>query len=94
MKPIRFFAGPGHVWVGEKLVEEVAGEPLSIVIQSNTDELLLVEWDLSVLVTPSGESARIIHRGVEFVQALQKQMPSTLAPNAKLTDVVVCWPTP
>ena len=59
-----------------------------------TDEPVLVDWDRSALVTPSGETLRIVHQGVAFAdaragnyQTYQKQ--SLVAPHAKLTDVLV-----
>jgi hypothetical protein len=74
-----------------------AAQPIPVVLSSLTDDPVLVDWDRSALVSPSGETLRIIHSGVSLADAragnyrtYQKQ--SLIAPHAKLTEIMVPVP--
>jgi hypothetical protein len=68
--------------------------PIPVVLENPTDYPVLVDWDRSALVSPSGETLSIIHSGVSLADAKSGnyrtyQKKSLIAPHAKLSDVMI-----
>ena len=64
---------------------------ISFVITNKTDSVLKIIWESSVFVDSAGESHRVMHEGVRYLERDKIIPPSTLAPGTKLSDVI--YPT-
>ena len=69
-------------------------QPIPIVFSNLTDRPVLVEWDRSALIDPDGNTLKIIHQGVSYLDAKSGnyqsyQRKSLIAPRAKLIDSLI-----
>jgi hypothetical protein len=58
-------------------------------LRNKTDNPMMINWDQVAYVDPLGETHKVMHQGVRFIQRDQPMPPSMIPPGAKLTDVLV-----
>jgi|GEM_PF-1365022 len=64
---------------------------ISFVMINKTKSVLKIVWDSSAFVDPNGQSHRVMHQGVRYLERDKSIPPSVLAPDAKLSDTI--YPT-
>jgi len=64
---------------------------ISFVITNKTKNALKIVWDSSAFVDPDGNSHKVMHQGVRYIERDKSIPPSILVPGTKLSDMI--YPT-
>lgn len=77
----------------------VLNEQILIIVKNVTTRSIKLIWDEASFVDLEGHSSRIIHGGTKLIEKEKAQVPSIIAPNAKINDVVtpadnIFWDVP
>lgn len=64
---------------------------INFVITNKTKNALKIVWDSSAFVDPDGNSHKVMHQGVRYIERDKSIPPSILVPGTKLSDMV--YPT-
>jgi hypothetical protein len=70
------------VWVIEK-------GRIAFALSNQTAAVIAVRWDQASIVSGSGDSHRVTHEGVRFIEAHAAVPDSAVVPGARLTDVII-----
>ncbi|OGF65725.1 MAG: hypothetical protein A2Y62_06420 [Candidatus Fischerbacteria bacterium RBG_13_37_8] len=63
-------------------------EAFSFMLENRTDKLLKILWEESSLITQAGESHRVIHAGVKFINQDQPMPPTMVPQKANIKDLI------
>lgn len=55
---------------------------------NKTDEPIRFDWDKLAYVDANGESHRVIHAGIRYIERDRPQAPTIVPPNAKVSDLI------
>jgi len=61
---------------------------LGFEVQNKTDSGIKINWDELSMIYPDGKSFRVIHSGTRLVDKNSPQAPTTIPPNAKISDIL------
>ncbi|MBI2359259.1 MAG: hypothetical protein HYV04_10205 [Deltaproteobacteria bacterium] len=67
---------------------EVGVHGLGLQVKNRTQDIIEIDWTRTVLVDPSGRTARIIHRGIKLADRNASAAPSVIPSGAVLEDFV------
>jgi len=67
----------------------VGDEQLSFILENKTQHSMRVLWDEVTFVDITGNSSRVMHEGVRYVDRNASQPPSVVPSNGRLIDIVV-----
>lgn len=67
---------------------QLVDEGIAIEITNNTLGIIEVDWDRSGYINESGETMRIIHKGINLSNKSTPQAPSVIAGKSKITDYI------
>lgn len=56
---------------------------------NKSDRSFQVIWDEAVMVTTTGESKKIFHSGVKYIDAEKSQAPTTLIKGSSISDLII-----
>lgn len=62
---------------------------LEFTLQNRSNKTLKVIWDEASYIDEKGQSNRIMHNGVKYVDRSQSQPPSSIIKGATLSDVII-----
>jgi len=60
----------------------------AFVLYNRTDDPIEIDWNKVAFVDTGGESHKVIHSGVKYVNRNEPLAPTTVPPSAKLEDIV------
>lgn len=58
-------------------------------LENKTDYSIRIIWDEAALVDPKGQTHKVIHSGVKYIDRNNPQAPSVVVRKGKITDIVV-----
>lgn len=62
---------------------------MAFVIENKTDHSIRIIWDEAAYVDENGESHRVMHSGIRYIERDSPQSPSVVVRKGKLTDVLI-----
>jgi hypothetical protein len=62
---------------------------VAFTLSNQTAAVITVRWDQASIVSGGGNSHRVIHRGIRFIEANATVPDSAVVPGARLTDVII-----
>ncbi len=62
---------------------------IAFIIENKTDYSIRIIWDEAAYVDENGESHRIMHSGVRYINRDSPKPPSVIVRRGKLTDVII-----
>lgn len=60
-----------------------------VTFANKTDKPMKIIWDETTFIYPSGQSERVTHEGVRFMEKGAPQVPSIISPKSKLADTII-----
>jgi hypothetical protein len=57
-------------------------------LQNITDSPIEIGWDQSAFIDFSGESHKVIHSGIKWIDREKPQAPTTVPPTARISDII------
>lgn len=57
-------------------------------LKNKSQSTLKIIWDEAVLVLPTGETNKVMHSGVKYIERNNSQPPTTIIRNSSLTDLI------
>jgi len=58
-------------------------------LENKTDHSIRIIWDEAALVDPKGQTHKVTHSGVKYIDRNNPQAPSVVVRKGKITDIVV-----
>jgi hypothetical protein len=71
-----------------RFVFSISKRQIGFVLQNKTDDPIEIDWNKVAFVDVSGESHKVMHSGVKYVNRNESLAPTTIPPTAKLEDIV------
>jgi hypothetical protein len=62
---------------------------IGIDLKNNAGSSLRIKWDEAAYVNPEGETQKVMHNGVRFLERNSAQLPTIVPPLASYSDVIV-----
>lgn len=72
-----------------RIVFEVGQKRIGFNLENKTDKGITINWDKVAYVSPTGESMRVMHTGVRYIQRDAPQAPTVIPPYSNITDAVI-----
>lgn len=66
----------------------VSKQEFGFLLKNNTDQPIEIDWNRVAFVDVTGESHKVIHSGVKFIERSQPLVATTIPPSAKIEDIV------
>lgn len=60
-----------------------------VILENKTTVPIMIDWDASTFIDPSGQSNRVIHAGVKLVDRNAAQSPSVVGSRSKFNDLMI-----
>lgn len=67
----------------------VSKSQLNFRLENKTNHSMKIPWDDIVFINPAGQSMRVIHSGIRYVDRNNAQSPSVVAKNSAINDILV-----
>lgn len=67
----------------------VSKSQLNFRLKNKTNHSIKIPWDDIVFIDPAGQSMRVIHSGIRYVDRNNAQSPSVVAKNSTINDILV-----
>ena len=67
----------------------ISGDESKFILKNKTDNPIRIDWDQVSYVDIFGESHRVIHSGVRYIERDKLQAPTVVPPTAKVKDVII-----
>lgn len=64
-------------------------EYFSIIIENKSEKSIKLDWNEVVFVDENNNSQSVTHNGVKYIDANKPKLPSVIAPNSVLDDIIV-----
>jgi len=62
---------------------------IGFILQNKTEHPVRIIWDEAAYVDENGETHRVMHSGVKYINRDQSQPPSVVVQNGKLSEVII-----
>lgn len=59
----------------------------SFTIKNITDQPIFLDWNQASYVDPAGQSHKVIHTGIRYIERDKEMPPSIIPPGASLSDI-------
>ena len=61
---------------------------IGFILKNNSNHSITIPWDEVVYVNVNGQSSRVIHNGIKYIDMNQPQAPTLVAKHSSITDAI------
>lgn len=59
---------------------------IAVVVENVSEETLVIDWDTTTIVLPSGEASNVLREGMDYMFSATAISPTTVPPGTKIVD--------
>lgn len=68
---------------------QIGTSQISFNFENLTETPIKIPWDDLIYISPSARSMRVIHGGIRLIDRNNSQVPTTVAPKSRISDILI-----